>query len=290
MVKNEKNLEYLQKLQTSLGFGEKLNAVLESAISRELPKFTLGISNILRPLESKDVNALKTDYIQYGLNFNKQKDGDAYFLNTIDVTLHKTGESVPREQTFDIERDHRITALQAYKLLSGQSLEKDIYVRPQGAEADAKKSEKIKAWFKLQLDVKDAYGNHPLKVLRPEYGYQFENGITKYPLKGLDKEATKSEGLQAMRNGNYWQTELTMGKKTIPVLVAANPVMKSFDIYDKNMKEVRDEEIWPEKAAARTNDEQAKTTTVKRQEVAENNISNSFEQSESEANNVTRGR
>ena len=290
MVKNEKNLEYLQKLQTSLGFGEKLNAVLESAISRELPKFTLGISNILRPLESKDVNASKTDYIQYGLNFNRQKDGDAYFLNTIDVTLHKTGESVPREQTFDIERDHRITALQAYKLLSGQSLEKDIYVKPQGAEADAKKSEKIKAWFKLQLDVKDAYGNHPLKILRPEYGYQFENGITKYPLKGLDKEATKSEGLQAMRNGNYWHTELTMGKKTIPVLVAANPVMKSFDIYDKNMKEVRDEEIWPEKAATRTNDEQAKTTTVKRQEVAENDMSNSFEQSESEANNVTRGR
>lgn len=255
-----------------------------------MPKFTLGISNLLRPLESKDVNAPKSDYIQYGLNFNRQKDGDAYFLNTIDVTLHKTGESVPREQTFDIERDHRITALQAYKLLSGQSFEKDIYVRPQGAESDAKKSEKIKAWFKLQLDVKDAYGNHPLKVLRPEYGYQFENGITKYPLKGLDKEATKSEGLQAMRNGNYWQTELTMGKKAIPVLVAANPVMKSFDIYDKNMKEVRDEKIWPEKAAARTNDEQAKTTTVKRQEVAENDISNSFEQSESEANNVTRGR
>ncbi|MEO6852019.1 MAG: hypothetical protein ABI166_15360, partial [Mucilaginibacter sp.] len=209
MVKNEKNLEYLQKLQTSLGFGEKLNAVLESAISRELPKFTLGISNLLRPLESKDVNAPKSDYIQYGLNFNRQKDGDAYFLNTIDVTLHKTGESVPREQTFDIERDHRITALQAYKLLSGQSFEKDIYVKPQSAEPDAKKSEKMKAWFKLQLDVKDAYGNHPIKVLRPEYGYQFENGITKYPLKGLDKEATKSEGLQAMRNGNYWQTELT---------------------------------------------------------------------------------
>ena len=168
MVKNEKNLEYLQKLQASLGFGDKLNGVLESAISRDLPKFTLGISNIHRPLESKDVNAPKTDYIQYGLNFNRSKDGDAYFLNTIDVTLYKTGESVPREQTFDLERDHRITALQAYKLLSGLSLEKDIYVRPQGAEPDAKKSEKIKAWFKLLLDVKDAYGNHPLKVLRPE--------------------------------------------------------------------------------------------------------------------------
>src|SRR5881227_1615473 len=78
MVKNKKNLEYLQKLQTSLGFGEKLNAVLESAISRELPKFTLGISNVHRPLESKDLNAPKTDYIQYGLNFNRQKDGDLF--------------------------------------------------------------------------------------------------------------------------------------------------------------------------------------------------------------------
>jgi len=290
MVKNEKNLEYLQKLQSSLGFGDKLNGVLETAISRELPKFTLGISNVHRPLESKDVNAPKSDYIQYGLNFNRQKDGDAYFLNTIDVTLHKTGESVPREQTFDIERDHRITALQAYKLLSGLSLEKDIYVRPQGAEPDAKKTEKIKAWFKLQLDVKDAYGNHPLKVLRPEYGYQFESGIGKYPLKGLDKEATKSEGLQAMRNGNYWQTELTIGKKAIPVMVAANPVMKSFDIYDKNMKEIRDADIWPEKAAEINNREPAKTTTVKREELAENDLDNSFEQAETEVNNVTRGR
>lgn len=289
MIKNEKNLEYLQKLQTSLGFGEKLNGVLESAISRELPKFTLGISNTLRPLESKDVNAPKTDYIQYGLNFNRQKDGDAYFLNTIDVTLHKTGESVQRQQTFDLERDHRITALQAYKLLSGLSLEKDIYVRPQGADTDAKKSEKIKAWFKLQLDVKDAYGNHPLKVLRPEYGYQFENGIARYPLKGLDKEVTKSEGLQAMRNGNYWHTELAMGKKSIPVLVTPNPVMKSFDIYDKNMKEVRDEDIWPEKAAERTSAE-PKTTTIKRQEIAEPDMADTLEQEATESNNIIRGR
>lgn len=290
MVKNEKNLEYLQKLQTSLGFGEKLSGVLESAISRELPKFTLGISILHRPLESKDLNAQKTDYIQYGLNYTKAKEGDAYFLNTIDVTLHKTGESVPRQQTFDLDRDHRVTALQAYKLLSGLSLEKDIYVRPQGAEPDAKKSEKIKAWFKLQLDVKDAYGNHPLKVLRPEYGYQFENSIAKYPLKGLEKESTRSEGLQAMRNGNYWHTELAIGNKTIPVTVAANPLMKSFDIYDKNMKEVRNEEIWSERTAERSAWEPAKTTTIRRQELAEPDIANSLEQQETAENNITRGR
>jgi len=66
---------------------------------------------------------------------------------------HKTGESVPREQTFDIERYHRTTALQAYKLLAGLSLEKDIYVRAKDAEPDARKTEKNKGWFKLQLEV-----------------------------------------------------------------------------------------------------------------------------------------
>lgn len=280
MVKNEKNLEYLQKLQTSLGFGEKLNAVLESAVSRELPKFTLGISNLLRPLESKDLNAPKTDYIQYGLNYNKQKDGDAYFLNTIDVTLHKTGESVPRTQTFDIERDHRITALQAYKLLSGLSLEKDIYVRPKDAEPDAKKSEKIKAWFKLQMDVTDAYGNHPLKVLRPEYGYQLENAIAKYPVKGWQKEETQADALQALRNGNYWQAQLKLGNGYVPVAIAANPVMKSIDIYDKNGKEIRDADIWPEQ----------KTTIVKNQPAPNSEHDLSAEQSESQDINVSRGR
>lgn len=280
MVKNEKNLEYLQKLQTSLGFGEKLNTVLESAVSRELPKFTLGISEVRRPLDSKDVNAPKTDYIQYGLNYNRAKEGDAYFLNSIDVTLHKTGESVPRTQTFDVERDHRITALQAYKLLSGVSLDKDIYVRPKGAEPDAKKSEKIKAWFMLQMDVTDAYGNHPLKVLRPEYGYQPENAIAKYPIKGWQKEETQTDALQTLRSGNYWQAQLKVGNGYVPVTIAANPVMKSVDIFDKNGKEIRDADIWPEQ----------KTTVVKNQPAPNNDQDISVEQTESQEVNVARGR
>ncbi|WP_158826929.1 hypothetical protein [Mucilaginibacter lacusdianchii] len=285
MAINQQNLEYLQKLQGNLGFGDKLNGVLETAISRELPQFTLGINNVHRPLDNKDINALKTDVVQFQLHYNRQKNGDTYFLNAMDVTLHKTGESVPRKQTFDLDRDHRITALQAYKLLSGLSLEKDIYVRPKGSEPDAAKSEKLKAWFKLQLDVTDAFGNHPLKVLRPEYGFQLENTLDKYPIKALAKEDSRTEGLQALRSGNYWSTEIKLGNKSIPVNIAANPVMKSMDIFDKNGREIRDEDIWPEKAVERS---AVKTTTVYHQEAPEQD--HNFVQDRSADNVVSRGR
>lgn len=216
MVKNEKNLEYLQKLLGNLGFGDKLNEVLESAISRELPKFTLGLNNYHRPLEIKDLTAPKTDAMRFTLNFNRAKEGDAYFLNSYDVALHKNLDLLaPQKQTFDLEWDHRITASQAYKLLSGMSLEKDIYVRPKGAAADADKSEKISAWFKLNLDVIDATGNHPLKTMRPEYGFNLEETLAKYPLKGLDKEPQRTDALKNLRNGNYVEAWLKDGKKDL---------------------------------------------------------------------------
>jgi len=279
---DENNLSYLKKLQSGIGFGEKLNGVLEIAIARELPKFTLGISNKHRPLESDDVTAGRTDQIQYGLNYNRQRDGDAYFLNTMDVTLYKPGESIPRQQTFELDRDHRITALQAYKLLSGLSLEKDIFVKPKGAEPDAKRSEKIKAWFKLQLDVTDAYGNHPLKVLRPEYGYDLERVLEKYPIKALKNEDNLLDALQTLRNGNYWHADMKIGKVGVPVMLAANPLMKSIDVFDKSGREIRSEEIWPNAA-------QQKTTVIKNEAPAEGQEI-SLEQTASEKNTNSRGR
>jgi hypothetical protein len=290
MVKNEKNLEYLQKLLGYLGFGDKLNGVLESAISRELPKFTLGLNNYHRPLEVKDLNAPKTDAIKFTLNFNRAKEGDTYFLNTYDVALHKNLDLLaPRKQTFDLERDHRITALQAYKLLSGMSFEKDIYVKPKGAAADADKSEKVSAWFKLNLDIIDVNGNHPLKTMRPEYGFNLEETLAKYPLKGFEKEQQRAEALKNLSNGNYTEAWLKGGKKDLPVLIAANPQMKAIDVYDLQLREIRDEQIWPERNAAQVPAPQ-KTTVIRNEPAPNRDDATSLEQVENQGNEVARGR
>jgi hypothetical protein len=286
MVKNEKNLEYLQKLLGYLGFGDKLNGVLEAAISRELPKFTLGLNTYHRPLDVKDPNAPKTDAMRFTLNFNRGKEGDTYFLNTYDVALHKNLDLLaPRKQTFDLERDHRITALQAFKLLSGMSFEKEIYVRPKGAAPDADKSEKIKAWFKLDLDVNEATGNHPLKTMRPEYGFNLEETLSKYPIKGLEKEQQKADALKNLSNGNYVEAFIKIGKTQQPVLIAANPQMKAVDVYDLQLREIRDEQIWPEKSNT-----QQKTTVVKNEAAPDRNEANSLDQVETQVNDIKRGR
>ncbi|MEN5057121.1 hypothetical protein [Sphingobacterium kitahiroshimense] len=251
---NENNLGYLKKTLEGLGFGTKLNEVLENAIRREMPNFSLGITTRQKPLENSDRNAAKTEHLIFKFNFNRSKDSDMYFLNNYHVALHQKGNPIVRQQTFDLERDYRITALQAYKLLSGLSFEKEVYLRNKTAEGrePGRPQEKTSLWFKLNLDITDAYGNHPLRTFRPEYGYDIREALSKYPLKGLSTAEKIEEGVKALSNGNYFQDNLQIGKKNLPVSIAANPQMKTINIYDKDMVEIRDEVIFPEKARAKT--------------------------------------
>lgn len=261
---NENNLEYLRKTLDGLGFGTKLNDVLETAIRREMPKFSLGITSQRRPLDAKDPAAPRTDHLSFSINFNRSRDSDMYFLNSYDVTLRQANSPVPRSQNFDLARDHRITALQAHKLLSGLSLEKEVFLRSRDeAQQQGAPSEKIPIWFRLNLDITDAYGNHPLRTFRPEYGYDLAEALAKYPLKGLDTPEKMQEAQTVLRNGNYFHTELTIGKKNVPVAIAANAQIKTIDIYDRNMVEIRDETIFPERA-------KAKQEAAKQESAAEN--------------------
>jgi len=245
---NENNLEYLKKTLDGLGFGSKLNDVLENAIRREMPAFSLGVNSDRRPLDVKDLNSPRTDNLSFTLNFNRSKDNDVYFLNTYEVALRKVNSAVVVSQTFDLARDHRITALQAHKLLSGLAFEKEVFLRSKDEnQQTGKQPEKGNMWFKLNLDVTDAYGNHPLRTFRAEYGYDLTSALVKYPIKGLDNPENMKEALATLKSGNYLHADMLVGKKAVPVSIAANPQMKTIDIYDKNGVEMRDESIFPQK-------------------------------------------
>ena len=246
---NENNLEYLKKTLEGLGFGSKLNDVLENAIRREMPSFSLGIGSLRRPLDATDQNAARTDHLAFTLNFNRSKDGHMYFLNNYDVTLRKANNPVVVSQSFDLARDHRITALQAHKLLSGLTFEKEVFSRSNDDNKEqGRQPEKINVWFKLNLDITDAYGNHPLRTFRPEYGYDLADALGKYPIKGLNNPEKLKEAIETLKNGNYLYADMLIGKKSVPVSILANPQMKTIDIFDKNRVELRDEMIFPEKA------------------------------------------
>ncbi|WP_431294522.1 hypothetical protein [Pedobacter sp. P26] len=259
---NENNLEYLKKSLDYLGFGSKLNDVLESAISRELPAFTLGINQSYLPSQVKRNPAMAADQMKFMLNFSRSKQSDMYFLNDYEVTLNKAGNTVPIRQVFDLERDNRITALQAYKLLSGNAIERDVYLKAENGETPEKK----KVWFKLNLDVQDAYGNHPLKKFYPEFKFDLSNAIDKYPFKGL-ADSAKDNMIKLLKNGNLAQAEMMVGKKAVQVFITANPQFKGLDVFDKNMTIIRQDEIFPNKEVERNTESKPEQTTSHKNEI-----------------------
>ena len=121
-------------------------------------------------------------------------------------------------------------------------MERDVYSKSENGEA----AEKKKVWFKLNLDVQDAYGNHPLKKFYPEFNFDLSQSIDKYPFRGLN-ELAKEGMMRVLRNGNLAQAEMIIGKKTVPVLITANPQFKGLDVYDKSMSIIRQDEIFPKK-------------------------------------------
>ncbi|GAA4196319.1 hypothetical protein GCM10022289_01840 [Pedobacter jeongneungensis] len=268
---NEQNLDYLKKSLDYLGFGTKLNDVLESAISRELPAFTLGVTQSYASANAKKNPALGSDQVRFMLNFNRSKQSDMYFLNDYEVTLNKVGSTLPIRQVFDLERDNRITALQAYKLLSGNSLERDVYAKSENSEG----SEKRKVWFKLNLDVQDAYGNHPLKKFYPEFKFELSDAIDKYPFKGLS-ELGKDGMMKMLRSGHMARAEMMVGKKAVAVMVTANPQFKGLDVYDKNMAIVRQDEIFPKKEEQKESTASAEQRTSQKSEIDAGNTEEQF--------------
>ncbi|WP_316796388.1 hypothetical protein [Pedobacter agri] len=205
--------------------------------------------------QAKKGPAVGSDQMRVMLNFNRSKQSDMYFLNDYEVTLLKAGSPLPIKQVFDLERDNRITALQAYKLLSGNSLERDVYSKSENGEA----AEKKKVWFKLSLDVQDAYGNHPLKKFYPEFKFDLSESIDKYPFKGLT-ELGKEGMMRVLRNGNLAQADMLIGKKSVQVFVTANPQFKGLDVYDKNMNTIRQDEIFPKHINEPAHDQQKEKT------------------------------
>lgn len=245
---NEKNLDYLKNSLKYLGFGDKLNEVLEKAIRQELPKFKITLNNTISPPGIAKEDTVERDFIRYDLSFSKSKESDMYFLNQYQAKLLKP-HTPEREQVFTLNNGNWTTAKEAYNLLSGRSVNKDIPGKDAGTD-------KVNVWTKLDLDVKDARGNYPFKNYYPSYGYDLENALARYPIVELKESEKKGALVSSLNKGDLGSAKLILNGKKTAVFIAANPEMKGIDIYDKKLHPVRDYHIWPELAKDKITKEQ----------------------------------
>jgi len=229
----ENNLEYLKKTLDYLGFGTRLNEVLTSAVYRELTHFSLGINQSYIPSESQPGTEAKSDLAHFQLHFNRSAQSENYFLDRFVLTLQRYDNSPARIQEFSLERHHRMSALQAYKLLCGQSLQKEITVKSSSSQI----AEKQQVWFKLDGSVRDENGNRPLLRFYPGYGYDLEQTFLKYPFANLDAQQ-QSSAIKALRFGNLIQLPIDHAGAIEQVFTRANPQHKVLDLFTLDMKPI----------------------------------------------------
>ncbi|WP_231490296.1 hypothetical protein [Pedobacter sp. Leaf170] len=242
---DENNYEYLKKSLDYLGFGTHLNQVLHEAIRKQDISFSIGFNQRYIPSEFKSDPNRGVDQMHFELRFNRSKTGDAYFLNAMEAKLTRYNATEPIQKRFELDSRNRISALQAYKLLCGQSFRKDIFVLDLN-DLQENKNKRVAVWHKLDLKVTNKDGEHPMKLFFPEYGFDLEKTFNRYPFADLQDSDKREAAIKALLFGNLISLKMVLDGKTVPVYLSADPEFKILNLYDEHMQPVKSEKIFPE--------------------------------------------
>ncbi|RZJ23688.1 MAG: hypothetical protein EON51_02070 [Acinetobacter sp.] len=224
---NENNLEFLQNNLKYLGFGDKLNGTLKDSINLGVEKFTLHTSSLI-PFSNQRDDPNKGTNISYEINFSKAKEADMYFLNNYRAEI-KSGEKAGIAQTFYVNKGKGVTAKEAFNLLSGRAVNKDIIL---------KSGEQANVWMKLDFAEAKEKNNYLVKSFGEKYGFDLSKSLENSTIKGLENPEIKEKLIKSLEKGN--QHEVTFQKNGLEAsgFVTANPQFKTLDYSDIDLKPI----------------------------------------------------
>ncbi|MBI2282832.1 MAG: hypothetical protein HYU71_03890 [Bacteroidetes bacterium] len=208
---NMENLKYLQDNIKYTGFGESLYPELEKNIQQKKDEFQLHFTT--------QVNNRPFDAI---LHFRKSNSSDMYFFNRYVASMERTnGEKL--EQSFPINKGKGVTAKEAYNLLQGRSVKKEL---------TNAKGETYQAWMQLDFANKDEKGNYQIKKYNENYGYDLREAVAKFPVLELDGAEKEKELLRSLEKGNVQSVSIEINGNAQQMFVEANPQYKTINVYD----------------------------------------------------------
>ena len=219
---NTKNLEFLKDGLKYMGFGEKLHADLEARINEQPAEFKLSLQG-----EFKRDGV--SDKVDCRLDFKKSDQTDMYFFNRYHATLKNEDPAQEKAQTFYITKNSGITAKEAYNLLSGRSVNKDL---------TNKEGQPFNAWLQLDFKEKDKNENFKVKQYHQGYGYELEAVLNKYPIKELSNDEEKVKLMKSLEKGNQHPVTFLKDGKEGKMHIEANPQFKTLNLYDAKMQKV----------------------------------------------------
>lgn len=194
---NTENLSYLQKQLLNLGFGEKLNEELEQKIKSKDKEFTLTTT--------QEYNKQNVDYT---LHYKAGDQNDMYFFNKYDAKANDT------QQTFYINKSGAITAKEAYNLLEGRAVHKQL---------ENLEQEKYNAWIVMDKSQQNENGNFKLKTFTDGWNYKPERAIDKLNIVGIDEPGAKDKLMKSLEKGNRHEVLAIKNDKQVKLFLEANP-------------------------------------------------------------------
>lgn len=214
---NEKNLKYLKDNLKYMGFGEKLNADLENGLKEGKPEFQLKLNE-----------KMYEGNMELNLHFKQSPSSDMYFFNSYEARLTKdNGHDM--SQSFYLNNGRGVTYKEAYNLLDGRSVLKDL---------TNKEGEKYAAWIKLDFSKNAANNHFETKQFHAEkYGFNLASELGKLDIVKLPEEKEK-QLVQSLEKGNRQAVNFIKDGKETPMFIEANPQFKAINVYDTSGRQL----------------------------------------------------
>ena len=212
-IMNENNLAFLEKQLLNLGFGDHMNATMKKHIESERSEFNLQHTFKYGNRE------MLTD-----LSFKRGEENEMYFFNSFRATMK---DEPNLSHTFYINKGNAITSKEAFNLLEGRAVNKDLVNKDQ---------EKYNAW--VQLDIKgdkDLNQNFKLDRYHQNYGYDLTKAMNELILKPMSVEEDNKLHASLLK-GNVQSVTFLKNGEEVKGFIEANPKDRTIDIYDAHMK------------------------------------------------------
>ena len=217
-IMNIENLEYLDKQLKFTGFGERHHDELKSKMEVKMPEFQITHSH-----------TFGKDEMSATLYFKKSSELDMYFFNKYDASMKVGSDTETIKQTYYINREGSITFKEAYNLMNGRAVNKDL---------TSKEGEKYNAWVQLDFKETDNSGNFKVKQFHQNYGYNLEQALLKLPIKEMATDTDKLALIHSLQKGNLQAVTYLLEGKEQRQFIEANPQFKSISVFDVNMRPV----------------------------------------------------
>jgi hypothetical protein len=219
---NEQNVNYLKEQVKYMGFGEKLHAELEQRIVKGKPEFQL--------LFQATVNQKPFEAV---LNFRKSDNSDMYFFNSYTAKLDKN-DNKSVEQTYYINKGKGLTTKEAYNLLDGRAVFKEL---------TNKEEQPYNAWLQLDFKNKEKHGNYILKQYHEHYDYDLAKSLSGLPIKELQTDTQRMELVKSLEKGNLQAVTVEHGGRQQKIFIEANPQYKTINLYDGQMYRLKKDDL-----------------------------------------------